>query len=114
MDNLPLKDVEIVDITPLRLIFKSPVTFEGKEYTSVDLSKLEDWTCDDIVAVTKKFNRMTDGNSGALEAILPESNLEYCQYVAAEASGLPIDFFKKLPAKEVGGLRSLIVGFFLN
>lgn len=105
-------DNGFVVLNPLTLVFKKSVTFEGKEYTSVDFSKLEDWTCDDVVNVTKKFNKMTEENTSAMGALLPESNLEYCQFVAAEASGLPIDFFKRLPAREAGPLRSLIISFF--
>lgn len=105
-------DGEFVMLNPLTLVFKKTVTFEGKEYDSVDLSKLDDWTCDDVVNLTKKFNKMTGGETSPMGAILPESNLEYNQFVGAEASGLPIDFFKQLPAREVGPLRSLIISFF--
>jgi hypothetical protein len=110
--------IDIIDkygtiiLDPLNLTFKKTVTFEGKEYNNVDFSKLEDWSCDDVINVTKKFNKMTGADINPMDAILPEGNLEYCLFVAAEASGLPIDFFKRLPAREAGALRGLIINFF--
>lgn len=110
--NQPNSSENLVILNPLVLVFKKTVIFEGKEYDSIDLSDMDDWTCDDLINVTKKFNKMTGGDTSPLGAILPESNLEYCQFVGSEASGLPIDFFKQLPAREVGPLRSLIINFF--
>ena len=103
---------DFVVLNPLTLVFKRTVTFEGVEYDSVDLSSLEDWTCDDVVRVSKKYNKMSGTDLGPMDAILPEANLKYCQFVGAEASGLPIDFFKQLPAREAGALRSLVINFF--
>jgi hypothetical protein len=101
-------------LNPLVWEFKRPFTFEGKEYNSVDLNKLDDWSCEDLIRVSKKFQALTGGDNSPMGAILPESNIEYDMFVAAEASGLPIDFFKQLPAKEIGTLRTLIISFFLN
>lgn len=108
------KDItpEVVVLNPLNLVFKKPVKFEGKEYNSVDLSKLEDWTCDDLVNVAKKFDKATGGDISPMTAILRESDLAYCQFVAAEASGMPIEFFKQLPAREAGPLKAMVIGFF--
>ena len=103
---------DFVILNPLTLVFKRTVNFEGKEYSSIDLSKLDDWTCDDVIYVTKKYNRVAGTDQGPMDAILPEANLGYCQFVGAEASGLPIDFFKQLPAREAGALRSLVINFF--
>jgi hypothetical protein len=99
-------------MSDLILKLKKPFTFEGNVHTSIDLSVMEDWSCDDVVKVTKKFNKMTDANMNPMGAVVPESNLEYLQFVGAEATGLPLDFFKQLPARETGPLRSMIIGFF--
>jgi hypothetical protein len=44
----------------LKLIFKKPYTFEGKEYAEVDLSELENWTGGDIDKA-KKALKVMDG-----------------------------------------------------
>jgi len=99
-------------MNPLVLKLKRPFVFESKEYNTINLTKLDEWSCDDLVKVTKKYNALTGGDTNPIGAILPESNLEYCEFVAAEASGLPIDFFKQLKARESGPLKSLIINFF--
>lgn len=97
---------------PLILKFKKPYMFESKEYESVDLTAMDDWTCEDVVALAKSYNLMVDGDVSAIGAIIPESDLEYDLFVAAEASKLPLEFFHRLPAREVGAMRSVILGFF--
>lgn len=101
-----------MDENSLVLQLKKPFTFEGKEYTSVDLSKMEEWTGDDVVNIRNKFVKLASADVTAMDSILPESNLRYCQFVAAEASGLPLDFFRRLPARECGALQALVIGFF--
>jgi len=96
----------------LVLKLKKPFTFEGKEYKEIDLSALESWTCDDVVNVQKEYFKLIGADVNALDIALIEGNLEYCQYVAAKASKLPLDFFKRLPASNAGSLRALVLNFF--
>jgi len=98
----------------LVLKLKKSFQWEGKTYTEIDLSKLDTWTADNLITATKKFNAMTGADNNALAAIVPESNIEYDLFIAAEASGLPFDLFKALPAREVGPLKALIINFFLG
>ena len=98
----------------MELVFKKPVIFEGKEYTSLDFSPMEDWTFDDVASISRKFNKLSGADAGPMDAVLPESNPEYDMLIAAKATGMPIDFFKRLPARETGALRSLIISFFLG
>jgi hypothetical protein len=100
----------------LILTFKKPFKFEGKEYTEVDLSAMEDWTGDDLIRLTKKYNKLSggEGDGSPTSVILPESDIEYDMFVAAEATGLPLEFFHTLPAREIGTLKTLVIGFFLG
>lgn len=102
--------MEICD--PLVIPLSKPVKFEEKEYSEINLRKLNDWTCGDVVKVTKEYNRVTGGSDSPMDAILPEANLEYAEFVAARASGLPLEFFQALPARESGKLRTAVISFF--
>jgi hypothetical protein len=97
---------------PLLLRLKKPFSFEGKEYEEVDLSALETWTCDDVVNIQAKFFKLIGTEISPLDPIMLESNLKYCQFVAASASGLPLEFFQRLPATNSGTLKTLVIGFF--
>jgi hypothetical protein len=101
-------------LNPLIWEFKRPYNFEGKEYAFVDLNKLENWTCDDLIKVSKKYNKFSGGDNSFLAAIVPEANNEYNMFLAAEVTGLPIEFFKNLPARELGTLRAKLISFFLG
>lgn len=98
--------------TSLDLIFKKPYTFEGKEYTSVDLSELDNWTGADIDKAKKSLKLMNGVDPQ--DMTLPESNSDYCRIVASMASGLPFEFFKNLRAPDSRALDVLIIGFFLG
>lgn len=103
-----------METASLVLTLKKPVTFEGKTYETIDLTKLEDWTVDDLIALRKKFSKFTGVDINVAGIVLPESDIEYCIFVAAEATGMPIEFFRKLPARDSGALSAAIVGFFHN
>lgn len=104
--------IENTEELSLELTFKKPYMFEGQEYKSVDLSKLEDWTGADVDKA-KKALKVMDGLDPQ-DMTLPESNSDYCRIVASMAAGLPFEFFKQLPARESRALDVLIIGFFLG
>lgn len=110
--GLEVSENEVVVSDPLVLKLSKPFTFEEKEYTEVNLRKLNDWTCGDVDKVMKEFKRITGGGDSPMDAILPEANSEYVEFVAARATGLPVEFFKKLPARESGKLRAAVISFF--
>ena len=97
---------------PLSLKLKKPFTFEGKEYKEVDLSGLEDLTCDDVVDIQKKYFKMVGKDVSALDTVMLEGNLEYARFIAAEVSHLPLEFFKRLPGSNAGALKTLVLNFF--
>ena len=89
----------------LVLKFKKPYKFEGREYTEVDLSAMEDMTAADLCAVGKIMTRLGIVNPVA------EMTVDYAIYMAARASGKPVEFFKGLPPKEGIKLKNMVTGF---
>ena len=88
--------------------FSKPVRFEGKEYREIDLSGLEDMTTEQLRMAERLYER-----SGAFSA-LKEMNVEYCCYVAAVATGMPIELFWSLSAKDGTRIKSKVSSFFMS
>lgn len=89
----------------LILKFRKPYTFEGREYTDVDLSEMENMTAADLCAVAKLANR----DLGVTP--MPEVTLPYAIYMAARASHKPVEFFQGLPPAEAMKLKNMVTGF---
>lgn len=114
------EDLEIMEATAaeetaddqdadLVLKFRKPYTYEGKEYTEVDLSGLEDATAKDLEAVGRILEKANKGK-GVNPATM-EMTMGYAQLLANRVTGLPVEFFKGLPAKDAMALKTTIVGF---
>lgn len=86
--------------------FKKPYRFEGYEYTEVDLSRLEDMTANDMIAVGKQYNQRNGENTAT-----PEVTLEYAMLMAARAAKLPLEFFYGMPMKEATMVKRCVVSF---
>ena len=82
-----------------------PFTFEGQTYTEVDLSGMEDMTTADLCAVGKIMAKQ------GMVTPMPEVTVDYAMYMAARASGKPVEFFKGLPPKEGIALKNMVTGF---
>lgn len=91
----------------LVLKFKKPYSFDGKQYTEVDLSGLEDATAKDLEAVGRIMEKQGKGMNPATM----EMTMGYAQLLANRITGLPLEFFKNLPAKEAMALKTTVVGF---
>lgn len=92
----------------LIVIFNKPYSFEGKEYKEVDLSKLEDLTGEDLLEADKQFTA-----SGQF-AVMTEMTMGYCFILASIATGKPVEFFQKLPAKDAMKVKGTVMGFLNN
>ena len=90
--------------------FAKPYKFEGKEYTEVDLSGLEDISARDLIKVSKYLDR----SSGGSTSVMPEITIEHALNVAALATQLPIEFFMGLPGKYSIRIKTRVVGFFFG
>lgn len=94
--------INAIDENSNIVIFSKNYTFEGKTYTEIDLSGLEDMTGAQICKVERRFE--TSGNFAALK----EMNTTYALMLASEVTGLPIEFFKSLKAKDVIKIRNAV------
>lgn len=86
--------------------FKKPYRFEGKEYTEIDLSGMDDLTGADMIAINKIMSRSSAGID-----VMPEVSVEYAFYFAARAAKLPLEFFTNLPPKESMKVKNRVMGF---
>ena len=97
---------EVIEDDNLVIKFKKPFFFEGKEYTELDLSGLDNLTASDMIAVNKYMQRTSSGID-----VMPEVSLEYACMLASKAAKLPIEFFTKLPPKEAMKVKNRVMGF---
>ena len=86
--------------------FKKPYYFEGKEYTEIDLSGMEDLTGTDMIAINKIMSRSSAGID-----VMPEVSVEYACHFAARAAKQPVEFFTNLPPKELMKVKNRVMGF---
>lgn len=101
----PAPQAEEPEDDSLILKFRKPYKFEGVEYTEVDLSAMEDMTAADLCAVGKIMTKLGIVNPVA------EMTVDYAIYMAARASGKPVEFFQGLPPKEGIRLKNMVTGF---
>lgn len=96
----------VIEEDNLVIKFKKPFFFEGKEYTELDLSGLDNLTASDMIAVNKYMQRSSSGID-----VMPEVSLEYACMLASKAAKLPIEFFTQLPPKEAMKVKNRVMGF---
>lgn len=90
------------------VVFSKAYKFEGAEYSEIDLSRIEDLSARELCEVEKRFE--TGGNFSALK----EMNLTYALYVATVVSGLPIEFFQMLRAKDALKIKNVVSASFFE
>jgi len=82
---------------------KKPYTFEGTEYTELDLSGLEKLTVQDAINAQGRLA----GEPGA--AIFPERSTAFVALLAAKATELPVEFFELLPVPAAKAVRAALL-----
>lgn len=87
------------------ITLKKPYLFEGKSYDEIDLTGLLNVRTGDMIEVNRMMIR--NGNSD----IYQEHSLEYAVYLAARATGKPIEFFEMLPPYAGMQLKNKVTGF---
>ncbi len=90
------------------VVFKKPFKFEGKEFTEIDLSGIEDMTGDQLIAAHRLFVK----NKGV--SLTPELDPAFGAIVASMVTDKPIEFFHALPANELGKVKRVVSGFFFS
>lgn len=88
--------------------FSKAYRFEGKDYTEVDLSGMDDLSAEDMIAADRYLTR-----SGSF-SVMPEMTLEYACFIAARAAKHPIEFFKGLSPKDALKVKNRVTSFFYS
>ena len=91
------------------LKLKKAVTFENKEYTEIDLTGLESLNGRDI----RELDRLFKVKGGRIAGNVKEFDSLYLQLVAAKATGLPLEFFDVIGAKDATRLEVKIRNFLI-
>lgn len=89
--------------------FRKPYKFEGKTYTGLDLSGFEDLTGKDLSDIEKmsvRFSSLEETTNPMKETSLP-----YALAAAMQVTGLPVEFFRGLPAKDLLLIKYTFAGF---
>lgn len=86
--------------------FSKPYSFEGKTYTEIDLSGMENLSAEDMVAAEKFLFK-----SGIISP-MPDMTVEYVCFIANKASDLPVEFFKGLHPKDMNRVKNKVTSFF--
>lgn len=81
--------------------------FEGKKYSNIDMSKIEDLTTEDILQIEKMYVA-----SGNVILTTSDMTLEYAVLTAVKVTNLPKEFFLKLPPRETKKICRLVTSFF--
>lgn len=83
-----------------------PYPFEdGEDITSIDLSCLENATAETLMKVSRIMT-----STGDVMA-LPENDIRYALYIAAECTGIPYSFYKKLSLKDATKVKRGVMNF---
>lgn len=90
------------------VVFKKPFKFEGVEYTEIDLSGVEDMSGDQLIFAHRQFAK----SKGV--SLTPELDPGYAAIVGSLVTGKPVEFFHRLPAKELAKVKRVISGFFFS
>lgn len=98
---------ETEDSVDLIVKFRRPYHFEGKEYTQVDLSGMEDVSAGALQNVGRALLKKRPG----LNPSTIEMTMDYANMLAARVTSLPLEFFERLPGKEGMKIKTAVVGF---
>lgn len=81
-------------------VLSAPYTFEGKSYSKVDLSGVQDMTALDVMEAENQLLAQGHATPSA------NTNFYYCCLMAARASRLPVEFFTMLPLCEATRIKN--------
>ena len=104
--NIP-SPAEETDITPDTVVkFSRSYSFEGKTYSEVDLSGMDDLTAKDMIEAEKYLFK-----TGTVSA-LPDQAVGYVCFIASKISDQPIEFFMGLSPRDMNRVKNKVTGFF--
>lgn len=88
--------------------FNKPFKWEDKEYTSIDLSGLDQLSGRQLGEIYKEFGKL------GVVAPIPTQNPDFAALTASKVTGLPIEFFKDLPGRELFRISNKVFGYFFT
>ena len=94
---------------PLLLKLPVPYTFEGVCYTKLDLTGVENLTAADLIRASDIVERRKNRPTMVLEL-----DMQYLFTCASFATGLPLEFFQRLPAKDAVSVKNAVSGRFFS
>ena len=90
------------------VIFKNSYEFEGKTYTQIDLSGIQNLTGREYCEIESQFEK--SGNFSALK----ELNTYYAFLIAHKVTGMPIEFFNNLKGGDIMRIKNAVSSNFFN
>ena len=100
-----VKNIEVVEKNDTAVIvFGEPYKWEGKEYTSVDISNMKNLKGIDLI-------ESLDNGNGLSTSVNGEYNIKTIMSLVSKATGIPVEFFEYLPIKEVIKIKYKAISF---
>ena len=96
------EDEKLENIIELSRVYK----FEGEEIKTLDLTKIEDLNAIQMQKADNIYRKITK-----TPATMPETTYDYAIAVAHLLTGYPIEFFKKISAKDLTKIKMRVVAF---
>lgn len=87
--------------------FSKPYTFEGEEYTGIDLTGCDELTGNDAARAEKIMTARGENN------MFPEMSATYAFIIASMGTGKPVEFFSGLPLKDSTKVKNRVRACFL-
>lgn len=91
----------------MKVTLSKPFTFEGKEYSEIELD-LDSLTGNDLLKAEREFVA-TGGRAN-----VPELSKEYLAIVVAKTAKVPVDIIHALPAKDFSKVTIEVQNFLLE
>lgn len=98
---------KLLEKSDLIVKLSKPYAFEGETYEEVDLSGLENIKGADMLTALK------NSGTGKTE-VVPEMTMPYAFTMAAQVTGLPVEFFTGLPGRDCIKVKGRVSGFFFG
>ena len=108
MSDNKKNDAEVMEDVSYIVKLSKTYHFEDEDISVVNLQGLENLTAEQAITAQKIISR-----SGNVTTLL-ETNIEYCLLIASFASGLPIEFFKKLKLNDASMIKNRVASFFFS
>ena len=99
--------VEVIPDEERTLELTRAYAFEGETISCLDFSGLEEKI--NAESMIRANNIMV--HAGTV-AVVPENSMHFALIIAADATGLPIEFFKKLKPRDAIKVKNIVTHFF--